>query len=258
MIAKMRLISRNLSLDAASRTDVGRVRTNNEDRILAIEQYGYGIYLVADGIGGHEAGEVASEMAAWTISNILLEGLKPKYTLPSPVGLLKKAIEQANREIVYLSQHNEALHSMGTTATVGLRLDDTLYIGHVGDSRAYLIREGTIRQLTEDHSVVANLVKEGIITPDEAANHATNGILFRCLGSSDVVVVETITNKLRDSDSLVFCSDGLTAHIQESEVINIVKASRGADEACKTLIELANGRGGEDNCSVIVVNVKLK
>ena len=257
---------RRLSFDTAILTDTGRVRRNNEDRVLAIEHTGTniwgaesaGIYLIADGLGGHQAGEVASEMASQIISHNLLEGLKSGHKVHSPVSMVKSVIEKANEEIVSLAGRDKALRFMGTTATVGLRLDDILYIGHVGDSRAYLIRGTQIKQITEDHSVVAQLVKEGIITPAEAAEHAEKGVLFRCLGSSDIIVVETITQRLRDGDSLVFCSDGLTAHIRDVEILNLVNSNRNSDEACRSLIQVANCRGGEDNSSIIVVNIKLK
>ncbi len=144
---------------------------------------------------------------------------------------------------------------MGTTVTLGFRLDNDLYLGHVGDSRAYLIRKGMIEQLTEDHSLVAQLLKEGVITPEEAKEHPEKGKILRCLGVSDKVVIDTSSQTLCDGDSLVFCSDGLTTCVTDNEILDCVRQSKNAGAACYGLINLANSRGGEDNTSVIVVNV---
>ena len=258
--------SKHLSFDTAALSDMGRVRSNNEDRVFAVERTrrnalgaeSVGIYMVADGMGGHQAGEVASGMALRIISKTLLESLEQQYKSLLPVSLVKRAIEKANKEIIHLAGCKKELYSMGTTVTLGFRLDNTLCLGHVGDSRAYLIRKAGIEQLTEDHSLVARLLKARVITSEEATRHPERGIIFRCLGASDNIVIDTTTRKLSDGDSLVFCSDGLTAHVREDEISKCVRESRCANEACEKLVELANSRGGQDNTSVIVVNMKLK
>jgi serine/threonine protein phosphatase PrpC len=259
---------KHLLLDTAALTDTGMVRKNNEDTVLALDIHGantfsaesYGIYLVADGMGGHQAGEVASEMAAQIISETLLDGLRQETQSLSPPRLIKQAIEKANTEIYHKAGDNPELLTMGTTVTLGLRLDKSLYLGHVGDSRAYLIRKGKIRQLTEDHSLIARLLKDGVISPEEAETHPDRSKILRCLGVTTEVKIDTCkqTSKhdrlsLDIGDSLVFCTDGLTNHVSDEEIRDYVQKGEGAEVICRELINLANLRGGSDNISVIVV-----
>ena len=162
---------KGMAYETAGLTDKGLVRENNEDNIFVLDikepgrlwQESCGIYVIADGMGGHQAGEVASDMAIKIISGVLKEGFGETSDL-TPELLIQQAMEKANDEIFTAAGSKPELHSMGTTVTLGLRLDDTLYIGHVGDSRAYLIRNKKLRQLTEDHSLVARLVKDGMIS----------------------------------------------------------------------------------------------
>ena len=257
--------------DTATLTDPGMVRENNEDSSFALETslpitpetVSLGIYIVADGMGGHQAGEVASKMAVQVISTTLLDSMQHKSESFSPSLYIKQAIGKANAEIHARASGNPQLSSMGTTVTLGLRLDDRLYLGHVGDSRAYLIRGGGIKQLTEDHSVVAQLLKAGMITPEEAKTHPDQGKILRCLGTSDQVAIDTYSHSgkkdkliLQNGDSLVFCTDGLTGQVSDDEIIDCVQKSDDAHSACRDLILLANLRGGEDNISLIVVKVK--
>jgi PPM family protein phosphatase len=258
------MTNRGLSFETAALTDAGKVRKKNEDRLFVLEKElpnalgagSFGIYLVADGMGGHRAGEVASDMAASIISRTLIASLSGGFAPPSPILLLKQAIETANAEIVRLSGKQKGLKSMGTTVTAGLRLDNDLYLGHVGDSRAYLMRKDVIHQITEDHSVVAYLLNKGLITQDQAKNHPDQGKIYRSLGASENVEIDMITRTLEAGDSLVFCSDGIPAYLAEGEIGELVKGSADAREACKKLIEMANYRGGEDNSSVIVTNIR--
>jgi len=252
-------------------TDKGMVRCDNEDSclVLDIERYteeglrSYGLYLVADGMGGQQAGEIASSTAVKAIQTTMLEILNA-VEIPSYPDLIKRAIGKANLEIYHTAQSNRQYNSMGTTVTLGLRVDNELYIGHVGDSRAYLIRQGTIKQLTCDHSVVANLLKAEMITQAEAQDHPDRGKIYRSLGSSPDVVIDTYQQigeddklKLESGDSLLFCTDGLTAHLTDEEILQEAeKHSNGAD-ICNNLILLANRHGGSDNISIVLVKSRI-
>jgi serine/threonine protein phosphatase PrpC len=263
--------AKRLLFDTATLTEQGMVRDNNEDSSFVLETslpsasgvVSLGIYIVADGMGGHQGGEVASKMAVETISTDLLNSMNHKSESVSPFLTIKQAIEKANAEIHARACSNPHLSSMGTTVTLGLRLDDRLYLGNVGDSRAYLIRGGRIKQLTEDHSVVAQLLKAGMITPEEAKTHPDRGKILRCLGTSAQVTIDIYGHSgngdkliLQGDDSLVFCTDGLTGHVSDNEILDCVKKGDDAHSTCRDLVCLANLRGGEDNISLIVVKVK--
>jgi protein phosphatase len=248
-------------------SDKGMGRNNNEDSCLAvdIERYcgegsiSYGIYLVADGMGGQQAGEIASLTALKVIQTTILEGLNAVEIAPYS-DLIKQAIGKANLEIYHMAKSNRQYYSMGTTVTLGLRVDNELYIGHVGDSRAYLIRQGIMKQLTYDHSVVANLLKAGMITQAEAQDHPDRSKIYRSLGSSPNVVIDTYQQigdddklKLESGDSLLFCTDGLTAHLTNEEILQEAEKHSIGAEICCNLVLLANRYGGSDNISVVVV-----
>jgi len=262
---------RGLSFTAAGLTDIGMVRTQNEDNLFVLDDeepnsfgaLSHGIYIIADGMGGHQAGEVASEIAVRVISKELLVGLETTSDPISPTTLVEKAIEQANSEIYNASKSKPELFGMGTTITLGFRLDNRLYLGHVGDSRAYLMRKGKLQQMTEDHSLVARLIKEKAITQEEARFHPDRGKILRCLGVSDKVMID-FSNQVNHGnlltlihgDSLIFCSDGLSGYISDLDILNCLKKNNIASITCKELIDLANSSGGGDNISVIVVRVK--
>ena len=262
-----------LFFETASQTDIGMLRSNNEDSLFTLDQRlscesqfsSFGLYIIADGMGGHQGGEIASEIATRVISTTLLEKPTSQDEFHDPFSLLKAAIEKANKEIYEVASTKQELHSMGTTLTLCLRLDNELYIGHVGDSRAYLIRGEEIKQLTADHSIVAHLLKEGTITPEEARIHPDRGKIFRCLGVPGQVKVDTYYQNgketelhLLDNDNLVLCSDGLTNHVTDKEIFSYVRTYQPAGQVCKKLIDLANWRGGGDNISVIVIKVSSK
>lgn len=254
-----------LRFDTAILSDIGTVRQNNEDCGAVLDwsawresaELTWGMYLVADGMGGERAGEVASAKAVEEISSYIWESIQATVARDGN-ELVIEAINRANHAIYVLARDDRALSSMGTTATLGLRIGNKLYIGHVGDSRAYLIHGGKIQQLTGDHSLVASLVKSGLITPDEAKVHPDRGRIFRSLGSAATVVVDTLKGGdafLLPSDSLVFCTDGVTGQVGDGEILDLVVASKTALGACRKLVSLANARGGDDNITVIVVKV---
>jgi protein phosphatase len=238
-------------MKAAASTDVGRVRTANEDSIFADPEAG--VFIVADGMGGHAAGEVASELAVRTISGILTG---PQAAGPAGVEaprILREAIQRANAAIRARAAGDPSVRGMGTTVAVVLAHDNRLWLAHVGDSRVYLIRAGGIRRLTQDHSLVAQMVEAGQITAGEARKHHLRNVITRSLGFEAAVEPEIQTLEWTRGDYLLLCSDGLTGMLEDEEISRIVAAG-GSDlpAVCRDLIALANERGGTDNISVVV------
>ena len=236
---------------AAARTDPGRVRPANEDNVFADPEAG--VLMVADGMGGHAAGEVASELAVRTISGILTG---PEAAGPAGVEapqILRQAIQRANAAIRTRAAEDLASRGMGTTVALVLARDARLWLAHVGDSRVYLIRAGEIHRLTQDHSLVAQMVKAGQITAGEARKHHLRNVITRSLGFEAAVEPEIQTLEWIEGDYLLLCSDGLTGMLEDEEIARVVTAG-GADlpAVCRDLIALANERGGTDNISVVV------
>ena len=265
------LNKRDLHFDTALQTDRGMVREGNEDCCFVLESTrsqeshiaSWGIYIVADGMGGHSAGEVASSKAVEVLSASILEGLRQSGEVRPYSQLVTQAIEKANTEVYNMACGDPQLSSMGTTVTIGLRVNDELYLGHVGDSRCYLIRDGNIEQLTEDHSVVGGLIRAGMITPEQAKTHPDRAKIYRCLGTADAVSVDTYEGSasegkltLQAGDKLVFCSDGLTGHVSDTEIKDCAERETSAESICRYLTSLANQSGGEDNISVIAIRVE--
>lgn len=257
----------NLRFDTAILSDIGMVRRNNEDCGLAFDAVVWresqaeslGLYVVADGMGGEQAGEVASNKAIAEIWRMVSESLNA--TAPADCnGLVRAAIEKANKEIYLLARDNPTLSSMGTTVTLGLRRGKDLYLGHVGDSRAYLIRDGNIQQLTEDHSLVAGLIKAGIITPAEAKTHPDRSKIFRSLGNSPNVFIDSYREEkltLQAGDGLLFCTDGLVNNVSDDQLLAELTKASTTHATCAQLVTLANKAGGDDNVTVIVVKTSL-
>jgi protein phosphatase len=228
------------------KTDKGLVRKENEDA-FCIEK-DLGLLAVADGMGGHASGEVASKMAI----EILRDSLK-KEGEPLP-DRLDSGVKLANKMIYEASRSQSQLNGMGTTLTA-VQLDGKrLSIAHVGDSRAYLIRGGVIEQLTDDHTIVFEQVARGMITREEAARSDMRNILSKALGIAPEVDVDIEELIVSESDQLVLCSDGLSELISDDEILSEVQSSNRPDLACNELVDLANQRGGEDNITVIVAH----
>jgi protein phosphatase len=224
-------------------TDVGRVRDGNEDAYLVDDAIG--LVAVADGIGGHRAGEVASATA--------IEALRAAITSGRT---LREAIEDANTAVFSKAQTDINLRGMGTTLTAGtLVAGNTVLLGHVGDSRAYLLRDGELRQVTVDHSLVEELVQEGKLTADEAAVHPQRSIITRSIGTDPVVDVDVYPVELAPGDRLVLCSDGLTDMVHTEDIGAIVRREDDPTRAASALVDAANQAGGVDNITVVVVAV---
>jgi len=228
-----------MKVEAGYATDIGRVRERNEDSILIAPP----LYVVADGMGGHRGGQVASRVALETLESLSAEG----------AGTLPENVRGANKAVWDRSVEDERLAGMGTTLT-GARIDGTsALIAHVGDSRAYLLRDGELRQLTADHTLVARMVKSGEITEAEAEVHPHKNVLTRALGTDEQVEVDEDTITLVDGDRLLLCSDGLTGMVTEDQIQAILETSEQPQQAADRLVKAANRAGGIDNISVVVL-----
>ena len=243
-----------LAIEAELLTDVGRKRRHNEDFVDCFEPAdpeelarSGRLYIVADGVGGAADGEVASEYAA---KKVLHEYYRS--TEPDLGRRLKAVIRAANADIFEHVQRRPELGRMGTTIVAAAVRDDELVVANVGDSRAYLIRNGDIHQITRDHSLVAKLVDEGSITPEEAERHPRRNVLLRSIGADPDTYPDTFEGRLQPGDQVVLCSDGLTRYVSDDEILDVATHTR-ADRAVKRFVEMANARGGKDNISVMLI-----
>lgn len=256
-------LGRNLPIEVAALSDVGRVRSNNEDSYLVYlppnqEAEALGIravFVVADGMGGHALGELASQTAVKAFTEALFSALTKKTETMEQA--LRFALNQANNAVYQLAQ-GEGKGRPGTTLTALIVSSDSFYVAHVGDSRAYLLRDGQIRQLTTDHTWIAQEVAKGRIKPHEARNSPFRNYLTNALGSKPTVEGDTIAGGLKEGDVFLLCSDGLTEHVRDHELENLLKNSESLQETCSRMVALANERGGHDNITVLLVQVGLR
>lgn len=225
-------------------TDIGRVRDHNEDTLLASPP----VFAVADGMGGHEAGEVASSLAVATVRSADADP-------DDAQNWVGHVVESANTAVFAKGSQSDGALRMGTTLTVAYAAPDAIYLGHVGDSRAYLLHDGRLRQLTDDHSLVAEWVRQGRITADEAAVHPQRSVITRALGIDDAVRIDTMRVVPSAGDRLLLCSDGLTGSVSDADIAATLRDVADPDEAAQTLIEQANAGGGDDNITAVVVDV---
>lgn len=239
-------------MNSFAATDVGRVRKVNEDAFYNDPEK-QGLYIVADGMGGHQAGEVASALAVEQLSTLLNKSL-PKDNDPQGDidDLLRDAVVAANQAVYRLAVSKASLSGMGTTVVICVVRRNRVHIAHIGDSRAYLIREGVLKQLTTDHSLVQELLSKGRITEEEAVDHPRKNILTRALGTDPAVEVDTLTLDLQAGDRLMLCTDGITNHVETRELLDL-GGGNPPEKACSELIRLANSRGGFDNMTVLII-----
>lgn len=228
-------------------TDVGNFRKINEDYVGYYIDETKEIYVVADGMGGHNAGEVASELAVNTVIEYLknIEEIDIEWQLT-------KAIKKANENIFELSHTKKEYEGMGTTITVAFIKKGKMVVGNVGDSSCYIIdKDDKILKVTKDHSLVQQLVDNGTITEEEALIHPNKNVITRALGTSDLVIVDTFVLDLKEIKKTILCTDGLTNDIIPKEMCDIIIKNNNKN-ACKDLVEFSKGKGGKDNISVIV------
>ena len=238
----------------AAKTSIGKVRATNEDsyKILCGQDEKYAAFLVADGMGGHKAGEVASNLAVNVVGTVLEKAIECSIAEEEVAGLISNSIKTANREIVKAAIENQEYNGMGTTLTMAVLLGKSVYIGHVGDSRVYLIRNNQIEQITSDHSYIEELVQKGSITRQEAEHHPQKNIVTRALGVPGEVEADLYTIQALQGDKFIFCTDGLSNMITD---VGILDAAKGAspEDMCDKLVSAANEAGGTDNITVISI-----
>ena len=247
---------------AAGNTDVGRKRTHNEDYFALVENEH--LYLVADGMGGHSSGEVASQMAINTMSEFFqATSADPEATWPYKMdktrgyeeNRLVTGIKLANRRIYEAAQREQRLHGMGTTIVALLCVHDQCLIGHVGDSRVYRLRGNSIEQLTEDHSLLNDYIKMKRLSPEEIASFPHKNVIVRALGMKESVKVDCFLDKPEVGDIYVLCTDGLSGPVSDEEIRELMAGSPDLTSGTKALVERANRNGGPDNITVVLARV---
>ncbi|HET7435888.1 MAG TPA: Stp1/IreP family PP2C-type Ser/Thr phosphatase [Thermoanaerobaculia bacterium] len=249
-----------MDVKAFGLTHVGRQRQHNEDAYLVADDTK--LYLVADGMGGHAAGEIASRIAVDSISEFIIHTKEDDGTWPHQydehfkrsTNRLMAAVRLANTRVLEAMRKDARLRGMGTTVVACLADDTTMSVAHVGDSRAYLIREGQLSRITNDHSWVFEQVQAGMLTEAEAEKHPLRNVITRALGGALQVSPDASEIELRKEDVFLLCSDGLTGMVPEDEILRLVKSNQNdLERACKQLIDAANERGGLDNVTAILV-----
>jgi protein phosphatase len=250
-----------LSVKIAGFTDQGKTRPNNEDAVWVDEQEG--LIIVADGMGGHQAGEVASGMAVSTIpehyKQLSKTGAAGEITndhFSAETNRLGYCLKMANQMIFEAGKRYSEDYGMGTTCTAALISGNRVGIAHVGDSRCYLIRRGDLQQLTEDHSLVMEQVRHGLLSKDDEAVHSGQNILTRSLGTNRDVKIDLDEHPVFPGDVLLLCSDGLGKELSDDQVLHVANETSDPEKLAKRLIELANAAGGRDNITVAVARVE--
>lgn len=238
-----------------TRTDIGKERSMNQDSFYVSENEnnGLNLYILADGMGGHKGGEIASKVAVTAVSKYITEKFneisKDKQSI---LDLIEDAIAFANSAIYEESEQDEELQDMGTTLEVLAIFKGKIYIGHIGDSRIYRIRKNAIKKITTDHSYVEKLIQDGEITREESYNHPKKNLLIKALGTDPEVEPDMIYTVLNKNDVILICSDGLTNMVREDKILNIIKENTG--DMTDILIGEANNSGGLDNITAIVID----
>jgi len=249
-----------LQIDIGARTHVGLVRSNNEDSYKVVPELN--LFVLSDGMGGEAHGEVASSIAVETVAAHCREGARNPATtsfgevmsdLSEKTNRLTSAVHLANQKVHEAAQNNPARRGMGATILAAWVDGQRMSLAHVGDSRAYLLRAGALEQLTSDHSLVAEQVRRGLITPQQADTSAMQSVLIRALGTRKEVEVDADEQMLLEGDTLLLCSDGLTRMVTDPEIASTLLTHGEAQSAADRLVELANEYGGEDNVTVVVV-----
>lgn len=234
-------------------TDKGMVRTQNQDCIFIPDDFMYNLYIIADGMGGANAGDVASKNAIFYVkeyiqNNMVCEGDNKIKEM------LAEAIKYANEKVYKMSVDNQNYEGMGTTIIAVLILKNKAYIAHIGDSRLYRIRNGLIRKITKDHSYVQKLLDDKTITKKEAKVHPKRNMLLKALGCEEEIEPDIMMKKFEANDYLILCTDGLTNLVKDKELLLIVEQIKDCRQICEKFIQLANTRGGYDNISTIVIH----
>lgn len=235
----------------------GKVRQINEDYYYIPQDINNDILLVmvADGMGGHKAGEIASKMAVELSVKYISENFYQYRAQEHGIAkLINEAILRANHAIFEKSMSDSEFEGMGSTLTIAVIDDDNIYIGHVGDSRAYIVKEENIYQITSDHSYVEQLIQNGTITREEAENHPQKNVITKAMGSDLIVEADIIIRAFQKNDKLLLCTDGLTNHLKNEQILEIIQSNESCQDTAEKLVESANDLGGTDNITAIIIS----
>ena len=240
-------------MKAFAKTDIGKSRQTNQDfYYISNSENDYSLYIVADGMGGYNGGDIASSLATESVRKYIENNFnKVQHDKESLKNLIADAVEYANKMVYERAKENEELDGMGTTLEVCLIYNNRAYIGHVGDSRIYRIRNNIIRKLTTDHSYVEKLVKDGTITREEAASHPKKNMLTKALGCTELVEPDVMVKGFLKDDIIVMTTDGLTNMVTDEDIYNEIK--KDVENASNRLVEIANLNGGYDNITILII-----
>lgn len=236
---------------AGAVTHTGRVRTGNEDAYYVPGQV-EGLYVVADGMGGHNAGEVASRLA---VAGAVME-IRDKLDSGNIPEMLCRAVSRVNEIVFTKGESNRSMNGMGTTLTLALFRLGKLYVAHVGDSRAYLLGGGEFRQVTRDHTLLQELLQMGELSQEEALSYPHRHVITRALGTEYEIEPDVFELDVASGDTLLICSDGLTDHVDNEEIASALRRGGNPQALCETLLELALSRGGKDNITIVIVRLE--
>jgi PPM family protein phosphatase len=240
-------------LAVAARTDVGRIRKGNEDSLHASANEYRGLFIVADGMGGHAAGEVASEMAVEIVSHDLSD--LNDLDAPDAHSRVSRALRDANRAVYERTRTERDKLGMGSTVSALLLSENKYIVGHVGDSRIYIVRDGQMQQLTRDHSLVQEQVDAGLLTPEQARRHPQSNVITRCVGMADDIDPDVFNGEVQIGDTFLLASDGLTGMIEDRRIQQLLVSRAKPERIVDALIQEANMNGGNDNITAVVVRV---
>ncbi|UOQ93173.1 Stp1/IreP family PP2C-type Ser/Thr phosphatase [Halobacillus shinanisalinarum] len=235
-------------------TDQGKVRNHNEDAGgIFTSEFGQSLAIVADGMGGHRAGDVASQLAVSVLHNKWKEAAD--FNKPDDAEeWLKHSVIEVNGQIQEHAKQNEECHGMGTTLVAAICTDGFATIAHIGDSRCYLANSFGFKQITEDHSLVNELVRSGQITSEQAEHHPRKNVLTKALGTDEEIIPDILTITFDQDDRLLLCSDGLSNKVHDEEIEKMAEFNGEWQEFCQSLVDIANERGGEDNITLAVIH----
>lgn len=241
-------------LKTFSVTNIGKKRKLNQDYVYTSEEpIGVlpNLFIVADGMGGHNAGDYASRLAVETITEIISESAED-----SPEKIMGAAIKVANERVRKSAESSKDLEGMGTTVVVATYIDGILYVANVGDSRLYVVDEREIKQITKDHSWVEEMVRRGSLAREEARNHPDKNIITRAVGAEDTVQIDFFSVLLEEGDQVLMCTDGLTNMLEDEEIRMVMNGARDIVEKAEELVNRANDNGGRDNISVVLIETQ--
>ena len=232
-------------------SDRGIVRSENQDFMYASSDYKHPLFIVADGMGGHKSGDIASSMAVEQVLIYLDKYGKDIRSEDQLKNLIVESISHANDKIYLKSLESNDYNGMGTTFTMAYIYEGKTYIGHVGDSRAYLLRNDNLHQITQDHTLISELLRNGSISKEEALTHPQRNMITRAVGTSTRIDVDVVVQDNEEEDILLLCSDGLTNMIDEKDILRVLIGTDNIEEACNQLVLDAKANGGKDNITVI-------